>query len=427
MRTRQGGASVGIILVVAILAIVGVIGYMQYTKHEMAKRFAEMRQADEARMRAEKEAAEEAKREREEAAEEAARKAAEEKARQAREDAVEAARKERQKARAAELAEKERKAKESEAIRQAFQHAVEQFEGKSVGVEDDEMISLKDEGEEAYCVLGDFGKTGIIYAFKNENGKMEIRALTKDAAAEEVSEAVILAKIKKGLSATVQGDEIDLRGVAKNRSLYALPKAEKDFCPAQVECKDLYLALVEMGASFEEMKCRISLVQKNGNRAIQLGVISYDGIVDWEVLQEKGEELILASRKSKAKNTSSKVKLKKFKPTVVYYDGDMIRKDIHGVTHVPRVFAHKGTSNYQWKDWRVVSEFRRKWEILCREAERQEAKAREVAAENERRLSAAEREQLRQEREMTRVSDADLEKELGKWRLMVDRGKIKRQ
>ena len=41
-------------------------------------------------------------------------------------------------------------------------------------------------------------------------------------------------------------------------------------------------------------------------------------------------------------------------------------------------------------------------------------------------MSAAEREQLRKEREMARVSDEDLEKELGKWRLMVDRGKIKK-
>ena len=423
MKARQGGASVGVIVMLVIVAIVGIVGYMQYSKHEAAKRFAEMRQAEEARVRAEKEAAEEAERERKEAEEEAAK----EKARKAREDALEAARLEKQKARAAELAEKERKAKESEAIRQAFQNAVEQFEGKSVGVENDEMISLKDEGEEAYCVFADFGKTGIIYALKKENGKMVIRALTKDAAAEEVSEAVFRAKIKKGLSAMVQADEIDLRGVARNRSLYALPKAEKDFCPAEVECKDLYQVLVELGASFEEMKCRISLVQKDGSKTVQLGVISYDGIVDWEVLQEKGEELILSSRKSKARNSSSKMKLKKFKPTVVYYDGDMIRKDIHGVTHVPRVFVHKGTSNYQWKDWRVVNEFRRKWEILCQEAERQEEKAREVAEENERRMSAAEREQLRKEREMARVSDEDLEKELGKWRLMVDRGKIKRK
>ena len=332
---------------------------------------------------------------------------------------------EKQRARAAELAEKERKAKEREAIRQAFQNAVEQFEGKSVGVGNDATISLKDEGEEAYCVFSDFGKTGIIYALKKENGKTVIRALTKDVAAEEVSEAVFNTKVRKDLSATVQAEEIDLRGVAKNRSLYVVPKAEKDFCPAQVECKDLYQVLVELGASFEEMKCRISLVQKDGSKTVQLGVISYDGLVDWEVLQEKGEELILSSRKSKARNSSSKMKLKKFKPTVVYYDGDMIRKDIHGVTHVPRVFVHKGTSTYGWKETKTIEDARRKWKILCKEAERQEEKAREVAEENERRMSAAEREQLRKERELSRVNDEDLEKEFAKWRLMVDRGKIR--
>lgn len=427
MKARQGGASVGVIVMLVIVAIVGIVGYMQYSKHEAAKRFAEMRQAEEARVRAEKEAAEEAERERKEAEEEAARKTAEEKARKAREDTLEAARLEKQKARAAELAEKERKAKESEAIRQAFQNAMEQFEGKSVGVENDAEIRLKDEGEEAYCVFADFGKTGIIYALKNVNGKMVIRALTKDAMAEEVSEAVFRAKIKKGLSAMVQADEIDLRGVARNRSLYALPKAEKDFCPAEVECKDLYMTLVEMGASFEEMKCRISLVQKDGSKTVQLGVISYDGIVDWEALEEKGEELILAGRQAKAKNSSKKLKRKKFRKTVVFYDGEHIRKDIRGVTHVPRNFSHKGTSNYKWKDVRVVGEFRRKWDALVAEAQRQERKAQEVERENERIISAAEREQLRKEREMARVSDEDLEKEFAKWRLMVDRGKIKRK
>ncbi len=54
-------------------------------------------------------------------------------------------------------------------------------------------------------------------------------------------------------------------------------------------------------------------------------------------------------------------------------------------------------------------------------------KAREVAEENERLLGESGREQLRKEREMLRVSEEDLAKELGKWRLMVDRGKLKRK
>ena len=72
--------------------------------------------------------------------------------------------------------------------------------------------------------------------------------------------------------------------------------------------------------------------------------------------------------------------------TVVLYDGNTIRKDIHGVTQVPRSFTYAGSNRNKYPlnshshrvEARKEEEARAKWQKLYTEAVRQENAAREA-------------------------------------------------
>ena len=95
------------------------------------------------------------------------------------------------------------------------------------------------------------------------------------------------------------------------------------------------------------------------------------------------------------------------------------------MTKVPRTFKHLGTSHNDWKSYRTVEEFRRKWQNLHDEALRQERKMQEVLSEYESALAEekAEWEAKQAAQKRRRAADAQdanvIDSVLGKYKLYI--------
>lgn len=416
MRMNKGSASLFEIVMIVLISAVSVWGYMKYMEHrerkqQLIEQFYAREQAKNA------------------AAEEKLRRQAEEKAQKQREEEIKRAWLEEKKRIQEELLNRERHAREMAEWNEAYEKALDQFDGAVVSVLDeskvDDVLALKDEGDEAVYIFEHFEGNETAYLVKLTNGVQVVRVLKKTAAAEDMGKDAFERMARRELCAVAYKGNVWIRGIAKNCSTYPLPKDGQDFCPAQIEGGGLYPALIGLGADFDVMKCRVSLVKEKGGEKIVLGIISYDGVVRWNDFEEEATKQILAERKMNLKKSPARKWLKKYKPTVVFYGGNRIKKDIHGVTYVPRVPPpprfHRG------RRVKTLDDEREKWLPLALEAEKQEREAVRIKYENESRMKSIEWEELRQEKEMARVSSADLEKELAKWRIMVDRGRIKKR
>ncbi len=406
MKAHKGGISLGTLLALLVLITGGVILYLQHKGRQTPLSVEPLEEEVEPAATRDVEAEE---------------KAAAERARKA-----EIERKER------ELAEKLRLKKLRAEQDAAFSAALAPFEGVTTflfwsDLRDDKIPDLSAAGSTATCLFDDFGTKPAIYVLKGRGGDIfEVTKLQADAAEEDVPKTEFEALAAQKRHAICHDGTIYLCGTTKNRSLYRLPNEDKDFRPLEAELGDLGMVLIETGADFSERLARLSLRAKDGSKTIPLGVIPYSGALDDEDLEDALEEVLSDEKQANMSVKTLKAKLIRFRPTVVLYDGHIIKKDSHGVTYVPRIFRHLGTSRYGHKEYETVERFRIKWQNLRDEALRQERRAQEVAEENERRR--AETRQKNEERRIraeraAQVKPHELEAEKDDWLICLERGK----
>jgi len=406
MKAHKGGISLGTLLALLVLIVGGFILYLQHKGKEISISIDPFEEEVEPAATRDVEAEE---------------KAAAERARKA-----EIERKER------ELAEKLRLKKLRAEQDAAFSAALAPFEGVTTflfwsDLRDDKIPDFSAAGSTATCLFDDFGTTQAIYVLKGRGGDIfEVTKLQADAAEEDVPKAEFEALAAQKRHAICHDGTIYLCGTTKNRSLYRLPNEDKDFRPLEAELGDLGMVLIETGADFSERLARLSLCAKDGSKTIPLGIVPYSGALDDEDLEDALEEVLSDEKQANMSVKTLKAKLIKFRPTVVLYDGHIIKKDTRGVTYVPRIFRHLGTSRYGYKEYETVERFRIKWQNLRDEALRQERRAQEVAEENERRR--AETRQKNAERRIRAERDAqvkphELEAEKDDWLICLERGK----
>lgn len=150
--------------------------------------------------------------------------------------------------------------------------------------------------------------------------------------------------------------------------------------PAKKELGELYSLLSEMGM-MPDLKFRLTLKPKGGGGSTVMGIIGYNETMS----RDKIRDVIVKSIQTKREKSINikPPRLKKFTPTVVLYDGDVIRKEMR-VTKVPRTFKHLGTKHYGYVKSSTYSQAENRWEMLKKEAERQESKLRNVIDHNDR-------------------------------------------
>ena len=150
--------------------------------------------------------------------------------------------------------------------------------------------------------------------------------------------------------------------------------------PAKKELGELYSLLSGMGM-MPDLKVRLTLKSKVGGDSTVMGIIGYNETMSRDKIRDVVVKSIQAKRE-KSINIKPP-RLKKFTPTVVLYDGDIIRKEMR-VTKVPRTFKHLGSKHHGYVKSSTYSQAENQWAELKNEAERQESKLRSILENNER-------------------------------------------
>ena len=369
-------------------------------------------------------------RERERAAEEERARQEMERRRQARErEEAErvAAERERRKKLAEEEAERRRKNAEREAAVRNYRAAREKFgvpfQFAKTAPKDENPMTVESR-KKFWCVFASYGSDRCIHEIDaTPGGKMGVSVLSPDGLVSSVSPDAVFERLKSEKYAITSGGKVYVGGVRMPGGLYDVP-ADGGFSIMEASFGELQQTAVALGLQVPNVKYKVYLKPKNSKSSknnILLGVIGYDGVVERRAMESAVGDVVSKSAVKAAVASGTVVKKKKFKQTVVLYDGTILKKEMGGVTKVPRNYQHHGTSNYGLKNTKAVEADWRKWKALYDEAVRQEQKARDIEAENELAIARArsEREQRLNDASRAGNDSAAIEKELAKYKLLV--------
>ena len=426
MKSQKGGMSVRDMVVLCVIAVAVIIGLVAYNNHASKKAAVERQAAEKARL--DREAAEKSERERRlREEEEFERKKREAKLAREKEDA-ERAEAERERKRKAEEEEAERLKSVAEASKWRADYLEAQskfattfgFMKNAPAEENPYRIS---NAKSFWCVFATYSADKVIYAINAEpGGGMTVFALRADSAPEPVDVVAFAQRLKKDRAAITSGGQVWLTGVAlPSGVLYAVPERNHVFRVDEQNLGDIYETSVALGMVAPNIKFRVRLKSESGKTNIAIGTIGYDETLERGCLEEAIAKQLGAKARSGI-STASKVKKRKFKRTVVLYDGVYIKQEIGGVTKVPREYNFIGTTNYKMDDHRAENAFRKKWEALHAEALRQEAQEKEIEAEYAAAIAAekAERENAVSKALAAADDESVIDAALAKCRLFVE-------
>lgn len=339
---------------------------------------------------------------------------------------------EREEARAA----MKRKAEEEKANRMAYRAAVDAFAGKdsyfAIGVPQKDLPDPRQVAEERTFWAADksFCEQGLIYEIRTgAKGIESVFELLSNGSPRAVETGEFVQRMASGIWAVSTGDAVWLWGTGKSARLVPLPGDMNDICPLSDELDDAAASVMALRMRLPDVRYRLSLKPKIGGEDLPLGIIQGRDRLPFARIRDAISKVIVERRLAKSLAQLKKPKAKKFKPTVVFYDGNIMSKSLNGVTRVPRSFEYRGTSrndnNYAHAS-AIMERARQKWEKMRAEAERQERKAREVEAENFAALQTYQRKREELSRNVS-VSEQEIESELGKYRLLIERSRTKIQ
>ena len=418
MRARKGEIPLSVLL--AILAVVAAL-YFGYRKFYGGNKMQESSVTT----------AEDQKRRDDELAEKR-RRAAEEDARRKLERQQEKERRERE--RAEQLEARKRQQREREERKETFRKIQREFTDKSTGFHSDlpknDRIDFRtaETGTVYWAVSYDYPQSGKLY---------EISALGE-------GKVVILEKSESEPDKTIAIDELDERmatgvwavadelfvwfwGTGKNAAVKSLVELHNDFYPIADELEDLYSVFTTFRMRAPEVKYRLTLKPKDAGEDLPLATIQSGEKVQRSKIRDLIRELISKRKLNKASSELRRPKLRGFRKTVEFYDGDKISKSLGGVTRIPRSFNYVGTSrahdNYSHVQG-TVDRARAEYNKLRAEAERQERQAARIEQQNEARM--AEYEERRQALARgIQVRESEIDYELQKYDLLIERSKTK--
>ena len=338
-----------------------------------------------------------------------------------------------EKERAEARAELARKAEAERKARESYRAAQGAFSGKpshfAESASKDKIDDPRRANENArfWAIDKTFAEQGCIYEIATgTQGVASVGLRMMDGRLQDVAVDEFVPRLDKGVWAISNGEVVWLFGTGKQIRTVAIPKGNAEVYPMGDELGELDVAMETLQIQTPDVRYRLSLKPRNGGEAISLGIIQGRDRLSLRRTREevKGE---IVERQARTRLASlRKPKLKKFKQTVVFYDGDIIKKGIDGVTRIPRTFKYLGTSRYD--DYIHISDVKRrtreKWERMRDEAERQERRVIEVNAENHAAMEAYER-QCEEARSNVSVSDKDIDEELKKYVLLIERSRTK--
>ena len=426
MKVQKGSVSVAGVMVLSIVLALLAVGLVAHNNHAKKLESEERRAVEQARL--ERENTERVERERrlKEEAE------FERKKREARL----ASEKEEEEREAAER-ERKRKAKEAEAARQKaiddankwredYRIAQNRFATTFGAVKDapaDENPFRVTKEKLFWCVFASYGEDKLIYEVNaRPGGNMAVIALSADAAPQHVDAIAFSDRLRRERVAVTSGGQVWITGsVMPSPATYAVPERGRDFVILESNLKAFYKAVVALGMNVPELKFRVYLRFENKKTNINLGVVGCNEVLERSRIEAAVEKKLAKDSQQNASYIST-VKKPNYRRTVVLYDGVYIKKEMGGVTKVPREYNYIGTTRYKSDNMRTEAAFRKKWQALYDEAVRQEEKALEIEAEYAAAV-AREKEAREQHKATTSVSSKDgkiIDAALAKCSLIVE-------
>ena len=330
-------------------------------------------------------------------------------------------------AREKELQEQKEKAEAEKANRERIEEVERKFKSASyVFASDfaDEKSPIKKDGT-FYAIGLDYISVQKIYEAMVEHGTIvAVRSFSPrgeptDVEVKEFNDGVMRTRL------LVMGEDgvTWICGTGKSSWTENVSLSDEEMTPAKRELGELFSILSGWGR-LPDLKYRLTLkskkkgVQVNGGADISLGIIEYGASISSGRISDAILKLMQKKREESANIRPPK--LKKFTPTVVFYDGDIIRKEVK-VTKVPRQFKHLGTKYHGTVKQTTYNQAEEQWKRLKAEAERQERRKEDVMRENE--------QIIREHEEKVRailskgIAGEQIEAELQKYVLLIERSR----
>lgn len=311
----------------------------------------------------------------------------------------------------AKLAEEKAKAKELE---KAYRDAQNAFAGKAsyfaFSAPDGAAVDprqMKEAGK-LWAIDKSFMGRGLIYEIKTgEQGIESVTVLSNRGTPKEIGEKDFTELFNQRMWAVSNGECTWLWGTGNGSRQIPIPTGNGQLYPIEDELSDVFEAINSLQIKLPNVKYRLTLKPKRGGKSFTLGIFNGSESIAFEKIQNPIREKLANERGADKISKIKKPKAKKFKPTVVWHDGAYVAKNALGVTLVPR----------------NPNSYPRNWSSLCEEADRQQRKAQEVEEEN--RAAMREYERKMEEAKNIRIPESEIDAELQKYDLLIERSKTK--
>ena len=328
-----------------------------------------------------------------------------------------------------ELQEQKEKAEAERANRERIEDVERKFKSASIVFASDfaaDKSPIKKDGT-FYAIGLEYISDQKVYEAMVERGVVvAVRAFSTRGEPTDVEVKTFTDSIMKNRLLVMGEDGVAwICGTGKSSWIEKVSIANEDIMPAKKELGELFAILSKWGR-LPNLKYRLTLkpskngVLVKGGNEIPLGIIEYTAAIS----SDRIRDAILKPLQKKRESSSDikPPKLKKFTPTVVFYDGDIIRKGLK-VTKVPRTFKHLGTKVYGTVKNRTYEQAEEQWRQLKEEAERQERRKEEIIRENAQIM----REHEEKVREILNkgISGEQIEAEAQKYLLLIERSRSK--
>ena len=232
-----------------------------------------------------------------------------------------------------------------------------------------------------------------------------------------VTNKIVLAKLESG--------PVWVCGNTKSNERIEVPDSSGAYSPLPDFMGGSLQVLSALHVAPPAIKYRVTLLAKNGKNEIKVGIVEKE--VDLQEIRSKVREQ-LTDRKLKMSGPGIRPPVrKKVKRTVVFYDGEMVVKEVSGRIKVPRSFHFFGTAqNHDNKAHvqDIIANARRKWEELREKAEQQERKELEAEAEYQRK-KAEYRQKVEDAVRNARPTEDEVDAELRLYHLFIERSRTK--
>lgn len=430
VNAQKDKSSVGPKIVLGLLVVTVAFGLIVYKNKLDAQRMREQRIADEQRARDEARAQNEQtaldESERKRRAEQRSKDAAEREKRREEAAKREAEREKRRQAEQ-ERVESERR------LRELFEEALKGFAGASSVVaadfpEEKSPLSFKTDGrffaadlkyvgeQKMYEVLVAGGKLSAVRMLSRKEGMADV---SPDDFKKHIDESIVFVKGESGPTW--------ICGRVKSRLSVAVPEIGSEFTPLASFLGDGHAVMRSLKIPSPDVKFRLTLQGGKPGGDIPIGVFKASENIGSDAIRAKTRERLTEQKLKDAEKGLKPPKMKKVKRTVVFYEGEKVFKAMNGITKVPRSFKFFGTSRFNDNKAHVndiVNRAKRQWEALCEEARRQEAQELEVEAQNRQAMEEYRR-KVDEAMRNARATADDVDAELKKFKLLVERSKSK--